>query len=77
MGKIYKPFSLLLNLSLFLSGVAVYGEYSVGESLSQTTRSRSVIFCANEGGSQTIDELLVPDDGQSNRVLWLNFFESW
>jgi len=66
-----------LVLALSLVSSMAFGQYSVGESISQQTKDRTVIFCANELGNETIGELLTPASGEPTRVLWLNFFASW
>ena len=67
--------SLALSLNLFIS--VAFGQYTVGQSISQESRDRLVNFCANSAGTQTIGQLLSPGQGETVRVLWLNFFESW
>jgi len=68
-------FSIVLSFSFFTT--ASYGQYTVGQSLSQESLDRIVNFCANGAGSQTVGQLLSPGQGETTRVLWLNFFESW
>ncbi|NQV49934.1 MAG: hypothetical protein HQ507_05535 [Candidatus Marinimicrobia bacterium] len=67
--------SLALSLNLFIS--VAFGQYTVGQSISQESRDRLVNFCANGAGTQTVGQLLSPGQGEAVRVLWLNFFESW
>lgn len=62
---------------LILSSTAAYGQYIVGETISQTTRERAVAYCAGEPGNETLGNLLIPAEGEPTRVLWLNFFASW
>ncbi len=64
-------------LGLLLISTSAFGQYSVGQSISQASRNHVVDFCANEGGTETIGELLTPAAGEPNRVLWLNFFASY
>ncbi|NQT61934.1 MAG: hypothetical protein HQ556_03150 [Candidatus Marinimicrobia bacterium] len=68
---------LAMVLSIFMLGTMAYGQYSVGQTISQTTRDKVVSFCANDAGNVTLGSLLVPEQGDANRVVWLNFFESW
>jgi len=60
-----------LNLTMAL------GQYSVGQTISQSTRDKTVLMCANGSGSSTLGNLLSPAQGEPTRVVWLNFFESW
>ncbi|MBC8375797.1 MAG: hypothetical protein H8E26_07100 [FCB group bacterium] len=71
-------FSIIaIVLSIFISGTMAYGQYSVGQTISQATRDKVVSFCANDAGNISLGSLLVPEQGDANRVVWLNFFESW
>jgi hypothetical protein len=67
--------TIVLSFSFFTS--VSYAQYTVGETISQDSRDRVVSFCANGVGTQTVGQLLSPGQGESARVLWLNFFESW
>ena len=66
-----------LAIAVSLLSSFAFGQYTVGESISQQTRDRTLTYCANAVGSETIGELLVPGDGEPTRVLWLSFFASW
>jgi len=70
-----KPQLLVLIIGMSISNI--YGQYNVGETISQATRDKVVSFCTNGSGNITVGELLTPADGQAARVVWLNFFESW
>ncbi|MBT3227996.1 MAG: hypothetical protein HOD43_07580 [Candidatus Marinimicrobia bacterium] len=67
--------ALVLNINLFAS--MALGQYSVGQTISQTTRDKVVSICANGSGNSTLGTLLEPEQGLATRVVWLNFFESW
>ncbi len=67
---------IALVMSLNLLGSTALGQYSVGQSISQSTRDKIVSFCANDNGSVSLGSLLEPGQGEFTRVLWLNFFES-
>ncbi|MCF7826172.1 MAG: hypothetical protein K9M55_05800 [Candidatus Marinimicrobia bacterium] len=67
--------TLILSLTLLTS--MAFGQYTVGQTIDQSTRDKIVSFCANDAGNISLGDLLVPEQGSSNRVLWLNFFESW
>ena len=81
MKSYHKPRTVvrMVSVAAFLFAItgAGFGQYTVGETLSQQTRDRTVYFCANAVGSETIGDLLVPDTGEPTRVLWINFFASW
>ncbi len=71
-------FSILaLVFSIHFLGSVAIGQYSVGQTISQTTRDKVVSFCANDAGNVTLGSLLEPDQGTDTRVVWLNFFASW
>jgi len=67
--------ALILSLTLFSS--MAFGQYTMGQTIDQSTRDKVVSFCANDAGNTSLENLLVPEQGALNRVLWLNFFESW
>ena len=67
--------ALVLSINLFAS--LALGQYTVGQTISQSTRDKVVSFCANDNGSNSLGNLLVPKQGEATRVVWLNFFESW
>ena len=75
--KVTRLTSIDLVLSIYLLGTEAYGQYSVGQTISQATRDRVVSFCANDAGDVTLGSLLEPDQGMDTRVVWLNFFASW
>jgi len=66
-------FALVFGLNLTLA----LGQYTVGQTISQSTRDKTVLMCANGSGSSTLGSLLNPAQGEPTRVVWLNFFESW
>jgi len=70
------PLKVVITLVSILS-IQAFGQYGVGEILSEQTRGRTIQFCANETGTETIGNLLIPAIGESARVLWLSFFASW
>jgi hypothetical protein len=70
-------FIIALVLSLGVLTTTAFAQYSVGETISQDTRDKIVSFCANDAGSVTLGDLLIPEQGLGTRVVWLNFFESW
>ncbi len=67
--------ALVISINLFTS--LAMGQYSVGQTISQSTRDKLVSFCANDNGSTSLGNLLIPGQGEATRVVWLNFFESW
>ena len=75
--KVTRLTSIALVLSIYLLGTEAYGQYSVGQTISQATRDRVVSFCASDAGDVTLGSLLEPDQGMDTRVVWLNFFASW
>ncbi len=66
-----------LAMMIYLFSSVTYGQYTVGQTISQATRDKIVSLCANSSGNVSLGSLLEPEQGMSNRVLWLNFFESW
>jgi len=68
---------LMITLILGLNLSLAWGQYSVGQSISETTRGKTVSYCANEMGATTLGDLLQPAVGEPTRVVWLNFFASW
>jgi len=65
-------YALVLSLNLSLA----MGQYTVGQTITQSTRDKVVQFCANGSGSSSLGDLLVPAQGEPRRVVWLNFFAS-
>ena len=72
-----RPTIFALILSIHLLASMAFGQYSVGQSMSQTTRDKVVSYCANDAGNVTLGSLLEPEQGVPTRVVWLNFFASW
>lgn len=77
MKKIKRIFVVVAILGLFMFNSSLWAQYTVGESLNESSLAALVSYCANGSGSETIAELLTPAAGEPTRVLWLNFFESW
>ncbi|MBT4034414.1 MAG: hypothetical protein HOB84_06405 [Candidatus Marinimicrobia bacterium] len=69
--------AIAMVLNIFMLGSVAFGQYSVGQTITQATRDKVVSFCANDAGNVTLGSLLVPEQGGATRVVWLNFFESW
>lgn len=73
-----KMLNTILAASLFLITTTAFGQYyAVGENISQETRDYQLQYCANETNPSTLGDLLVPDDGEPIRVLFINLFASW
>ncbi len=68
---------IALILSIYMLTSAAIAQYSVGQTISQTTRDKIVSYCANDAGDVSLGNLLVPEPGNATRVVWLNFFASW
>ncbi|NQV43074.1 MAG: hypothetical protein HQ506_12040 [Candidatus Marinimicrobia bacterium] len=68
---------IALTLSIYVLTASAFAQYSVGQTISQTTRDKVVSYCANDAGNISLGDLLVPESGEATRVVWLNFFESW
>ena len=68
-------FALLFSITMLTS--TALAQYSVGQTISQTTRDKVVSYCANDAGDISLGNLLIPEAGVATRVVWLNFFESW
>ncbi len=68
---------IFLSLILTMPLTSVYGYYGVGDTIDQQTRNRTVIYCANGSGTETVGSLLNPGAGEPTRVLWFSFFASW
>lgn len=75
--KITRMLILTATVSLVSIPETGLSQYTVGQSLSQSSRDREVSFCANEAGTESIADLLLPAPGEPTRVLWLNFFASY
>ena len=67
--------ALVLSINLFAS--MALGQYTVGQTISQSTSDKVVSFCANDAGNVSLGSLLEPEQGVPTRVVWLNFFASW
>ncbi len=79
MKNILKPrlLSTLLVLGLVVPSSPAFGQYNVGETISQTTRDRQLNFCANGAGRSSLGDMLNPEAGEPTRVLFINFFASY
>ena len=60
-----------------IAPAGVHGQYLVGEALDRQTLDTQLIVCANSAESSTIGGLLIPGEGQTNRVVWISLFASW
>lgn len=68
---------LISVLAMLIAKTAVFGQYQEGQVLSQETRDLPIYYCANGLEATTLGELLLPESGKLNHVLWINFFSSW
>jgi len=76
-SDLLKGFGVVLLAMTLVTTPARGQYYDVGATLSQQTLAKTVTYCANGSGSETLGNLLVPGAGESTRVLWLSFFASW